>query len=125
MKPNSKTNIVRAIQFTCVTAIPSSCFYSISRGEIDGSRENGTDQDPEQLEPVEKWQSQQGRFSLIVKRRPQGHGKLDHEEQVPPAPSTALFLCAIHRVPFRVRNAPVGGYATRDDGWVSICGSWP
>src|SRR5271168_4581263 len=106
MKPNNNTKIVSATQFrscTIIPCVPSCCFEKSVRrggllfhGEIDHGREHGADDHPRQLKPVEKWHADEGWLRLVVEGRPQGHGKLDDKQQIPPAPAAAFFFCAVH-----------------------------
>src|SRR5271170_4496903 len=98
IRPNSNTKIVSATQFTSCTMILSSRVLSypcavIARAlklfgglKIDDGREHGADDHPEQLEPIEERNPREVGLGFIVNGRPQGNGKLHHEEQVPPAP---------------------------------------
>src|SRR6202020_1582263 len=70
--------------------------YLFFDAEIDDRREHGTDDHPQQLEPIEKRNAEQVGLGPVVQGRPKGDGELDDEEQVPPAPATALFL-SVHR----------------------------
>src|SRR5579863_3767173 len=108
MRPNSTTNMVSAIQFTsCTTFSPFLSRYSrpqsgarqwllVVGGEVDDGRENGADDNPQELEPVKEGDAHQGGLDSVVQGRPERHDKLDHKEQVPPAPGAALFGFTVH-----------------------------
>src|ERR1700678_2925779 len=101
--------MLSAIQFTSCTTIPRRlvwffCGFGILRsgrssffdGEVDDRSEHRADDDPQKLEPVKERDPNQGGLDSIVKGRPESDGKLDDEEQVPPAPSAPLLLCTDH-----------------------------
>src|ERR1700726_3424494 len=108
MRPNSTTKMLSAIQFTsCTTISPFLSRYSRPRcgarqwllvvgGEVDNGREHGADDHPQELEPVKEGDAHQGGLDSVVQGRPERHGKLDHEEQIPPAPGAAFSGFTVH-----------------------------
>src|SRR5215831_16443772 len=99
-KPNSATKTTRAVQFTSCTAfLRFYCFSacaSFLRREIDDRRQDGADDHPGELVPVEERNARQRGLELVVERRPEDRDELDEEEQVPPAPSGASFAVVSH-----------------------------
>ena len=65
-------------------------------GEVDDRGQNGADDDPEELIPVEERHADQRRLRLVVEGRPQDGDELDHEEQVPPAPCSPPPASLVH-----------------------------
>src|SRR5262249_3183135 len=95
MKPNSAAKMMRAVQFTSCTAITPELrvrgsareLHSILGREIDDRRQNGADNHPSKLVPVEERETGEGGLHRVIEGRPKNGDELDHEEQVPPAPS--------------------------------------
>src|SRR5579863_359123 len=120
MRPNSTTKMLSAIQFTsCTTISPflSRCsrprsdarqWLLVVGGEVDDGRENGADDNPQELEPVKEGDAHQGGLDSVVQGRPERHDKLDHEEQIPPAPGAALsgFVHCDHPPPLEAFSGP-------------------
>jgi hypothetical protein len=63
--------------------------------EINDRGQNGANDDPEQLIPIKERHTDPRWLKLIVEWRPDDREELDHEEQVPPAPSAALAALLI------------------------------
>jgi hypothetical protein len=107
MKANSATKMMRAVQFTCGTessvpsrprAPPARCLgWSLVLGrKVNYCGQDGAEDDPEQLVPIEEWHTDQRRFDPVVERRPENRDELNKKEQVPPAPSAALARLLVH-----------------------------
>ena len=67
----------------------------IPGGEVDDRGQDGADDHPGELVPIEEWHADKDRLSPVVEWRPQHRDELDNEEQVPPAPSTPPFALLI------------------------------
>ena len=68
--------------------------------EVDDRREHRAHQDGEQLVPIEERDADPGRLDAVEERRPERHGELEHEEQVPPAPTASpLVPRVVHGAP--------------------------
>src|SRR5262249_25354478 len=96
MKPNRATKTTSAVQCTSGTECLRMSWLgrrfcagsrSVLRGEIDDRGQNGADDHPGELVPVEEGDAGEGGLEPVVERRPQDRDELDEEEQVPPAPS--------------------------------------
>src|SRR5665213_147646 len=112
IKPNSATKTMSAVQLTSCMISPrlTSSYFLISSlitkfrdadaalifgRKINDRGQNGADDDPEQLIPIKERHTDPGWLELVVERRPDDREELDHEEQVPPAPSAALAALLI------------------------------
>src|SRR5208337_1936669 len=99
MKPNSSTKMPRATQFTFGTRLPSDL-----RGPIDHRGDRGAHDDPQQLEPVKERNAPPGRYNFVVEGWPEDDDDLDEEEQVPPAPTAASLVRAVHATSYPGRR---------------------
>jgi hypothetical protein len=79
-------------------APPARCFgWSLVLGrKVNYCGQDGAEDDPEQLVPIEERQTDQRRFDPVVERRPENRDELNKKEQVPPAPSAALARLLVH-----------------------------
>ena len=68
------------------------------RREVNNPGQNCADDHPQQLIPIEEWNTAKRRLNSVEQWRPQYKNVLDHEEQVPPAPR-ALILRSVHLGP--------------------------
>src|ERR1700733_8004161 len=105
MNPNSTMKMISAIQLTFGTAFPHRFVFrpeSFFGREIDHRGEYRADEHPQELIPVKERHADPIRLGLVVERRPENDDELDHEEQIPPAPSVPFLLCIIH-----CRNSPL------------------
>src|ERR1700675_4218622 len=108
MRPKNTTKMARAIQFTsCTTVSLLISFFStlavvrsssklIVGGEVDNGRENGADDNPEELKPVKEGDAHQGGLEPVVQGWPERHEKLDDEKQIPPAPAATPSWFNVH-----------------------------
>src|SRR5579859_964898 len=64
--------------------------------EIDNGGQDGSNDDPEELIPIEERHAEQGRLGFVVEWGPEHRDELNEKEQVPPAPSCALAELSIH-----------------------------
>jgi hypothetical protein len=88
--------MMSAVQFTSCTAfLPIFVFI----GEINNGGEHRPDDHPEQLVPVEERNADPGRLNLVVEGRPEDRDELDHEQEIPWAPSRAPCAALIHVSP--------------------------
>src|SRR5579863_605279 len=108
MNANSNTKMMSAVQFTSCTAfLPDFRFYRRNRpssplvvgGEVHGGGEHRPDDHPDQLVPVEERNADPGRLNLVVEGRPEDRDELDHEQEIPWAPSRAPCAALIHVSP--------------------------
>jgi hypothetical protein len=101
IKANNITKIVRGTQLTSCTVFSVGIligrrYRAISQPLIFGhqiydSGEDGADDNPQQLIPIEKRQADPIGFGSIIKGRPENGHELDKKKEIPPTPSP-LFL---------------------------------
>src|SRR5207248_5874632 len=105
MRANSSIKIMRATQLTSATAILLVLFVDprllpairagcvgrptclILSDEINDGGQDGSDDHPEHLIPVEERYPDPGRIDPVVEGDPQAGDELDRKQQVPPAPA--------------------------------------
>jgi hypothetical protein len=69
--------------------------------KIDNCGQDGSDDDPKKLVPIEERHADPGWVDLVVERRPKNRDELNQEEQVPPAPPAiccAFAMLLVHIV---------------------------
>jgi hypothetical protein len=59
--------------------------------EIDNRGQDGAEDDPEELVPIEEGHADKGRLDSVVERRPDDGHELNDEKQIPPAPAVFPF----------------------------------
>src|SRR6516225_1994122 len=114
MKTNSARKMMKAVQSTfCTALLPVSpryfaAFFLMSGTgpgvisalivgyKVDDCGQDGSDDDPKKLVPIEERQADQGWLGSVVEWRPEHCDELNEKEQVPPAPSCAFADLSFH-----------------------------
>src|SRR4029079_6845906 len=85
--PASRARELDCFAALAMTSPPSQrALILVLGGEVDDRGQNGADDHPQELIPVEERHADQRRFGSVVEKPTQHGGELNHEQQVPPAP---------------------------------------